>query len=232
VSRALDIVVPVLNEEAAIDEFYDRVARLGYADALLFVDNASTDGTVSRIERRGARLIRHTRNEGYGASIRDGIAASDGELLVIADADLEYPPEAIPDIVQALREHPVVYGSRFLGPRLPEMPLVRRLGNRMASRLFDVLYGQHTTDVYTGMKGLRRDALPLARLRRSGFEHAAELGVLITLAGHRIHDVPVEYRPRTAGRSKMRHVPETAKLLAYLLRYWLRCIVLRLPLPS
>ena len=231
-SRALDIVVPVLNEEAAIDEFHDRVARLGYADALLFVDNASTDGTVSRIERRGSRLIRHARNEGYGASIRDGIAASDGELVVIADADLEYPPEAIPVIVHALREHPIVYGSRFLGPRPPAMPLVRRLGNRMASALFDVLYRQHTTDVYTGMKGLRRAALPLGTLRQPGFEHAAELAVLITLAGHRIHDVPVEYRPRTAGRSKMRHVPETAKLLAYLLRYWIRCIVLRRPLPS
>src|SRR5262249_1612571 len=99
--RPPDIVVPVLNEEAGIDEFHDRVARLGYADALLFVDNASTDGTVSRIERRGSRLIRHARNEGYGASIRDGIAASDGELVVIADADLEYPPEAIPVIVHA-----------------------------------------------------------------------------------------------------------------------------------
>jgi hypothetical protein len=112
------------------------------------------------------------------------------------------------------------------------MPLLRRLGNRMASALFDVLYRQHTTDVYTGMKGLRRNALPLATLRRPGFEHAAELAVLITLAGLRIHDVPVEYRPRTAGRSKMRHVPETAKLLAYLLRYWLRCIVLGRPLSS
>ena len=231
-SRPLDIVIPVLNEEAAIDEFCDRVDRLGYADALLFVDNASTDGTVGRIERRGRRLIRHARNEGYGASIRDGIAASDGELVVIADADLEYPPEAIPAIVQALRDHPVVYGSRFLGPQPPAMPLVRRFGNRIASALFDVLYRQHTTDVYTGMKGLRRDALPLGILRQPGFEHAAELSVLAALSGHRIYDVPLQYRPRAAGRSKMRHIPETAKLLAYLVRTWVRCVVLRRPLSS
>jgi glycosyltransferase involved in cell wall biosynthesis len=222
VPRPLDIVVPVLSEEASIDEFHARMARLGYADALLFVDNASTDGTVARIERHGARLLRHQRNEGYGASIRDGIAASDGELVVVIDADLEYPPEAVPAIVEALADHPVVYGSRFLAPSPPDMPLVRRVGNRAASWLFNLLYRQHTTDLQTGMKGLRRAALPLAELRLNGFEHTVELGAMITLAGHRIHDVPVEYRPRQRGRSKMRHLPEVAKLLAYLVRYRLR----------
>ncbi len=230
--RPLDIVVPVLNEEASIDEFHDRMARLGYADALLFVDNASSDGTVARIERHGARVLRHARNEGYGASIRDGIAASDADLVVVIDADLEYPPEAVPAIVDALRTHAVVYGSRFRGPRPPDMPLLRRAGNRLVSGLFNVLYRQHTTDLYTGMKGLRRSVLPLGELRRSGFEHCVELAALITLARQRIHEVPVAYRPRQRGRSKMRHLPETAKLLAHLVRYWVRCIVLRRPLPA
>ncbi len=228
--RSLDIIVPVFNEEESIDEFHDRMARLALADALLFVDNASTDGTVARITRHGSRLLRHARNEGYGASIRHGIAASDGERIVIIDADLEYPPEAVPAIVVALDRHPVVYASRFLGAP-PEMAPLRRAGNHVVSRLFNVLYRQHTTDLYTGMKGLRRAALPLGNLRRDGFEHCVELAALITLEGHRIHDIPVVYRPRQRGRSKMRHVPETAKLLAYLVRYWARCVVFRLPLP-
>ena len=231
-SASLDIIVPVHDEEDSIDEFVERVRRLGYADALLFVDNASGDGTVERIRGHGARLLRHTRNEGYGASLRHGIAATQGELIVIIDADLEYPPETIPAVLHALRDHPVVYASRFLGTRPPAMPAFRRAGNAVATHLFNLLYRQHATDLYTGMKGMRRDALPLDLLRRDGFEHGVELAALITLAGHRIHDVPVEYRPRQRGRSKMRHVPETAKLLAYLLRYWLRCIVLRRPLPA
>lgn len=231
-ARPLDIVVPVCNEAESIDEFHARVARLGLADALLFVDNASSDGTVAAIERHGARLVRHVRNEGYGASIRDGIAASDGELVVIIDADLEYPPEAIPAIVDALAVHPVVYGSRFLGPEAPDMAALRRAGNRVVSGLYNLLYRQRTTDLYTGIKGLRRAALPLDRLRRSGFEHCVELGALIRLSGLRIHDVPVTYRPRQRGRSKMRHVPETAKLIAHLVRYWVRCVVLGRPLPA
>jgi hypothetical protein len=229
---SLDIIVPVYNEEASIDAFMARIRPLGYADALQFVDNASTDGTVARILEHGARLVRHRHNEGYGASIRDGIAATSGELIIVIDADLEYPPEAIPAIVDALATHPVVYASRFLGTTPPDMPTIRRLGNQAATALYDRLFSQHTTDLQTGMKGLRRSALPLATLRRPGFEHTVELGAMITLAGHRIHDVPVEYAPRQLGRSKMRHVPEVAKLLSLLVGYWARCVVLGRPLPS
>src|SRR5438093_9856478 len=96
VTRALDIVVPIRNEVDSIDEFHARVERLGLADALIFVDNASTDGTLERLAVcPRVRVIRHATDEGWGASMRDGIAASDGELIVIIDADLEYPPEAI-----------------------------------------------------------------------------------------------------------------------------------------
>ena len=229
---SLDIIVPVYNEAGSIDEFVARMRRLGYADALLFVDNASTDGTVEQIRRHGARVVQHERNEGYGASIRDGIAATTGELIVVIDADLEYPPEAIPALLDALRRHPVVYASRFLGSRPPDMPVFRRAGNALATRLFNVLYGQRTTDLQTGMKGFRRSSLALGDLRLDGFEHSIELAAMIYLAGHRIHDVAIEYRPRQHGRSKMRHLPEAAKMIACLMRYWWRCVVLRRPLPS
>lgn len=218
----VDIVVPVLNEEASIDEFYARVDRLGYASSLIVVDNASTDGTLARLARYPAvRVVRHATNEGYGASIRDGMAAGSAELVVVMDADLEYPPEAIPRLVEKLGDHAVVYGSRFLGQQ-PPMALARRLGNRLVTGLFNRLYGQETTDLYTGMKGLRRDALPLGELRRNGFDHAVEIAVLVARAGHRIRDVAVAYTPRQQGRSKMQHLPETVKLLSLLLWYRLR----------
>ena len=227
----VDIVVPVFNEAASIDEFYGRVQPTGLAGRLIFVDNASTDATVARIAAHpDVRLIRHDRNEGYGASIRDGITASDAELIVIIDADLEYPPEAIPRLLAALQDHPVVYGSRFLGSRPPSMPLFRRAGNRLFSVLFDRLFGVHTTDLYTGMKAFRRAALPLHCLQQTGFEHAAEIAVLTALAGLRIHEIPITYSVRRTGRSKMRHIPETARLAKYIVDCWIRYVVLKRPL--
>jgi glycosyltransferase involved in cell wall biosynthesis len=226
----LAIVVPVYNEEASVDEFYARVRGLGLSGDLIFVDNASTDGTVSRIERYpDAKLIRHARNEGYGASIRDGIEVSEAERIIIIDADLEYPPETLPVVLAALDEHAVVYASRFLDQR-PAMPLLRRAGNRFITAMYNLLFRQRTTDFCTGLKGLRRSSLPLSTLRQNGFEHAIELGAMIALAGEQIYDIPVCYVPRSRGRSKMRHLPEVLKFVSYLVLYWLRCVILRRPL--
>jgi glycosyltransferase involved in cell wall biosynthesis len=226
---AVDIVVPILNEVESLDPFLARVERLGLREALLFVDNGSTDGTLERLAERGARVLRHDANLGYGASVRDGINAGGGEKIVIIDADLEYPPEAIPRLLDALDAEPVVYCSRFLGAAPPPMPAFRLLGNRLLSGLANRLYGQATTDLYTGMKGQRRRALPLAALRRDGFEHGAEIAALIAFSGHRIAEIGVEYTPRQRGASKMRHIPETAKLVAYLCWYWLRGTFTRWP---
>lgn len=221
--RPIDIVVPVLNEADNVDEFIARVARQGLGEALIFVDNGSTDGTLERLARHPeVTVIRHARNEGYGASIRDGIRAGCGEKILIIDADLEYPPEALPALAAALDRAPVVYASRFRGGAPAAMPLARRLGNAAFTALFNRLFGQHTTDLYTGMKGLRRDAVPLHRLRRRGFEHAAELSALAALSGHHIEEIAVTYTPRARGRSKMRHLPEALKLVAALIGYRLR----------
>jgi glycosyltransferase involved in cell wall biosynthesis len=223
--RPLDIVVPVFNEVGSIDEFYARVDRLGLADALIFVDNASTDGTLAKLAAlpRG-RVIRHASNEGWGASVRDGIAASDGERIVLIDADLEYPPEAIPRLLDALEHSPAVYCSRFRGPHPPDMPLARRLGNAMMSGFYNLLFGQRTTDFATGMKGVRRGAIPLYRLRQNGWVHGAEIAALIALSGHQIEEIPVEYAPRQRGRSKMSHLSVALSVIIHLLGYRLRGI--------
>ncbi|HYN06276.1 MAG TPA: glycosyltransferase family 2 protein [Vicinamibacterales bacterium] len=220
---SVDVVVPVFNEEANVDEFYRRLSQAGYATSLIVVDNASTDRTVERLQRYpGVRLIRHESNLGYGASIRDGIAACQGNVVVIIDADLEYPPEAIPDLLVALEHHSAVYASRFLSGQPGGMPFLRRLGNGAISSIFNVLFRQRTTDLYTGMKGIRRDALRGLVLEQNGFEHVLELSARLAMAGHRIHEIPVTYVPRAVGVSKMRHIPETLKYLWLVARYRLQ----------
>jgi glycosyltransferase involved in cell wall biosynthesis len=217
---AVQIVVPVLNEKDSIQAFKDRVQKIGYGDALIFVDNASSDGTVALLERMpGARIIRHTRNLGYGASIRDGLAAAGAAKVVIIDADLEYPPEVIPELVAGLDRGAVIYGSRFLSAPTPEMPLLQRLGNRIVSCVFNLLFRQNTTDFYTGVKALRREALDCLNLRRDGFEHVVEMGAQLARAGFRIREIPVAYEPRAGGTSKMKHLPELLKYVWFVLWY-------------
>jgi len=230
--RPVDIIVPVYNEEACIEEFHARMARLGLSSALVFVDNGSTDGTAARIARLpDVRLIRHAQNEGYGASVRDAMLAGTADRIVIIDGDLEYPPEVVPAVLQALDRHPVVYTSRFVARGRVELPLFRRLGNRAVSGLYNALFRQHVTDLLTGCKGFRRGVVTPDALHADGFEHSIEFGVLFALGGQTIAEVPVAYVPRTRGTSKMRHVPEAARMVAALVRYWVRYVALGRSVP-
>lgn len=218
----VDVVVPVLNEDATLAELLHRLRALPLATHVICVDNGSTDRSLQILRAApDVELIEHPRNLGYGASLRDGIQAGRNELLVIIDADLEYPPEAIPLVVAALRDAEVVYASRFLDQSasgLP-MPWFRILGNRLVSAIFNVLYGQRITDLYTGFKGLRRTALGGVELERTGFEHVVELAARVARKGLRIVEIPIRYRRRRTGRSKMRHLTETLKFLALVVKY-------------
>jgi hypothetical protein len=99
------------------------------------------------------------------------------------------------------------------------MPFLRRIGNRVVSRVFNLLFRQNTTDFYTGVKALRREALDCLSLRRDGFEHVVEMGAQLARAGFRIREIPVSYEPRARGTSKMRHLPELFKYVWFVLCY-------------
>jgi glycosyltransferase involved in cell wall biosynthesis len=213
----LDIVVPIFNEVHAVDELIDRLQRACPAACLIFVDNGSTDGTLARLLARGVQTIRHERNEGYGKSLRDGIDAGTGSLILTIDADLEYPPESAPMLLQALEKCPVVYGSRFLNG-VPSMSAMRRFGNRLLTGLFNAVCRQQLTDLYTGIKAFRRDAIAGYRFRESGFSFVVEFAAFVSRSC-RIAEVPVEYHPRSSGASKMGHFAEALRALTALAKY-------------
>lgn len=218
----VDVIVPVYNEEEILPEFHRRITALNLPLNLVYIDNNSSDRSVEIIASFGdVTLIRHERNEGYGGSILDGIATSTNEKIVIIDADCEYPPEALPALLECLNSHDVVYTSRFLEGRNDFMPFTKRIGNQLISSLFNLLFGQQLTDLYTGCKGFNRSVLEGITLKRKGFEHVLEFGV--KLAGKKvgITEVAVDFTPRHTGEAKMQHLSETIKYLYLIFYYYL-----------
>jgi glycosyltransferase involved in cell wall biosynthesis len=214
----IDVVVPVLNEKEVLPGFLDRLASLSLPLNLFFVDNGSRDGTLEFLAARPEiTVIAHGENLGYGRSLVDGLVATRADRVIILDADGEYPPEAIPLLLKGLEQDPVVHASRFLNGGKIDMSRTRIWGNRWLTGLFNLLYGQRLTDLYTGMKGLRRQAFQGLTFSRSGFEHVVELAAKMARRKIRIGEVPVEYKPRRTGRSKMRHIPELLKAVYWLL---------------
>ena len=220
---AADVIVPVYNEEDILEDFYRRVMALDLDLHLIFIDNASTDRSLQILQSfSGVDIIRHDQNEGYGSSLVDGILHGDNDNIIVIDADCEYPPEVIPEILAALEDHDVVYTSRLVGRNSSDaakMPNLKYLGNKVISSLYNGLFRQNVTDLYTGCKGFKRRCVEGMEFKRTGFEHVLELSCRLSQRGYRIQDIPIVFEPRHTGSSKMNHVSETTKFLYLLLRY-------------
>jgi len=215
----VDVVIPIYNEEATVPELLRRLRAACPEARLVFVDNASTDRTLELLAAEpDVTLVRHDANLGYGQSLVDGARAGSGDKVVMLDADLEYLPEDVPAIVAALDDADAVYGSRILGPDRGDMGALRFWGNRFLTALFNALFGQRMTDIYTGIRGFRRAVLDPDTYRRMGFDYILELTAVTARRGGRIGEVPCRYHPRTLGVSEMNHLREFTKFL-YLVVY-------------
>ncbi len=217
----IDIIVPVYNEDEILPEFQQRLQSLNLALNIVYIDNCSTDRSVEIIEAfESATLVRHDRNEGYGGSIIDGIAHTSNDKIIIIDADCEYPPEALPELAARLDQVEVVYTSRFLEANNDCMPRLKKYGNQLISALFNRLFQQRVTDLYTGCKGFRRSALEGIKLERKGFEHVLEMAVKFARKKIQIHEISVDFSPRHTGEAKMKHLSETVKYLYLTIYYY------------
>lgn len=218
--NSVDVIVPVFNEVENLPDFFARWQKLQLEATLIFVDNGSTDGSLELLKQQPrAQVIAHPHNEGYGASILDGIRAGRNKKIVVIDADGEYPLECLPALLSALEHHDVVYASRFLASGAAVMPWLKARGNQMISQAFNRLFQQQVTDLYTGCKAFKRSCLDGMVLEQTGFEHVLELSAKLAARQYTIHEIPVVFSPRRAGKSKMRHGIETAKFFYWLLQY-------------
>jgi len=190
---------------------------------VIVVDNGSKDDTgemVPRLSQGRVRLIREDR-PGYGNALRAGFDASSGQVLVMCDADGQYPVRDVDLLVAPIvrGEADLVLGSRRLGEIEPgAMPWLHRyIGNPLLTWLQNRLFGTRLTDAHTGFRALSRQAYERLRLQAEGMEFAAEMLVKAAAYGLRVREVPISYRRRLAGRSKLRSFRNGWRHLTYLL---------------
>jgi glycosyltransferase involved in cell wall biosynthesis len=217
----IDIIIPVFNEEEALPGFHDALTSLPIDLHPIYIDNGSTDNSLQFIESlEDVTIIRQDVNRGYGASLKAGIRRATSDKIVIIDGDGEYHPDVIPEIVKALDHHAVVHTSRFLDKQHNSgVAGFRYIGNAVTTAIFNALFSRHLTDLYTGCKGYRRACVTDLPLHRDGFEHVLEISARLVRQDIGIKEIPVRYRQREKGKSKMRHFRETMKYLALVLYY-------------
>jgi hypothetical protein len=206
----LTVVLPCLDEAETLATCIDKASasarELGLRYSIVVADNGSTDGSQAIAANHGATVI-DVDVRGYGAALAAGIAAADGEFVIMADADDSYALDDLGPFVDELRRGAdLVMGNRFSGTIEPgAMPFLHRyLGNPVLSfvgrRLFDVPVG----DFHCGMRGFRRGAIIGLDLRTTGMEFASEMIVKASLAELDVREVPTTLRPD--GRSRRPHL--------------------------
>ena len=213
-ARALNVLVmmPALNEQATVADVIARMPRdldqAGRVDVLV-IDDGSTDRTAELAREAGARVVSHGRRRGVGAAFQTALSyalENDYDIIITIDADGQFAPETIPALAD-----PVIRGqadfataSRFADPALvPDMPRVKRWGNRQMSRLISHLTGQHFADVSCGMRCYnRRAALSLNVI--GAFTYTQEVFLNLAFKGLRMVEVPIAVRGvREHGKSRV-----------------------------
>ncbi len=206
----LSIIVPVFNEARTVRAVLDRLLTidLPVPREILVVDDGSTDGTGDVLDKASAEglgviVIRMPQNGGKGSAIRAGLARATGTIVAIQDADLELDPAQLATLVQPIvsGQVSVVYGSRFLDgtARAPRMTLA---GNRMLTAATNVLYGSAITDMETCYKIMRAEIAHSLKLTASRFDIEPQITARLLRGGHRIHELPVRFAPRSRAEGK------------------------------
>lgn len=224
------VVLPTYNEIENIEEVLRRIrAAIPHADVLV-VDDGSPDGTADRAEKLGLELGRidvlsREKKSGLGSAYRAGFhtGLTQGyDVMIEMDADLSHDPDALPNLVAEVeRGADLAIGSRYVpGGSIPDWPWPRRAISRLGCFYARVMLRIPVHDATAGFRAYHRRALaaiPLDEVRADGYGFQIEMTYLLDREGGRIVEVPIEFRDRELGHSKMssRIVFEALRLVTW-----------------
>jgi len=217
----VSVVIPCLNEAENIEHcvLAARAAldRMDVPGEVIVADNASEDDSAALAARAGAHVVVEPRR-GYGSAYLAGFAASRGDYIVMADADLTYDFGEIPRFVTELEAGAeLVMGDRMDNIQPGAMPWLHRyVGNPLLSGLLNLFFRTGVNDAHCGMRALRRDVLGRLDLRTTGMEFASEMVIRASKENLRIAEFPIEYHPR-GGESKLSSFRDGWRHLRFLL---------------
>jgi glycosyltransferase involved in cell wall biosynthesis len=224
----LSVLIPVFNEEKTIAAVLDRVLALGSClKEVVVVDDGSQDGTARVVEGVAGRqpLVRFHRldcNLGKTAAIRHALSQASGEIIIIQDADLEYDPTEIPEVIAPIvsGHADVVYGSRFLVRRTARvLYFYHYLANRGLTFLSNLLTNRNMSDIETCYKAFRAGVIKPLGLTSKRFGMEVEITALVCKTRARTYEVPISYYGRSYEEGKKIGLRDGIQALYYILYY-------------
>src|ERR1700686_954277 len=227
----LSVIVPVYNEAATLMKIVRKVTAVPYLLEVIIVDDCSTDGTPEVIRQLSetyshVRTVRHSKNSGKTAALKSGFALSSGQIVIVQDADLEYDPAGIGDVIQPIIEGhaDAVFGSRFLVRKAARvLYFYHYLANKFLTFLSNSLTNLNMTDIETGYKEFRGDIIRNMVIVSSGFGFEVEVTAKLAKIKGAIYEVPISYYGRTYEEGKKITFKDGLVALWLIIRFNLFC---------
>mgnify|MGYP001821339651 FL=1 len=216
------VIIPARNEEIPLPGVLAEIPH-GVAEVVIVVDNGSTDRTAVVSRQSGAVVVGEPR-AGYGFACAAGVRAAQergAEVLVFLDADGSFDPAQIPDLLAPIEagQADLVLGSRLAGGMEPgAMPPHARFGNWLVARLMRQLDGLQVTDLGP-FRAIRADLLAQLEMQEMTYGWPTEMMAKAAKRGARVVEVPVRYRVRRGGRSKVSGTVRGTVLATYFILF-------------
>lgn len=230
--KSVSLIMSAYNEDKTVGEVLNKLKKIEYITEIIIVDNGSTDGTYNIIceaQKEDIRIkcFRIKKNEGLGCGLKCAIEKTKGDIVVRQDADLEYDPFELINLVEQINngKADVVYGSRVLVRKAHKVHYYYNyLANCLISHLSNACTNLFLSDVETAAKAFDGDIIRAISLKSKGFEIENEMTIKLKRIGCDFYEIPFSYYGRKYEEGKKIRPFDGFKAVFYILYYTLSTI--------
>ena len=221
------IIIPCFNEFKTIELIIERVKKnISAEDNIIIVDDGSNDGTKEYLESISDKNIDvkfHDINQGKGQAIQTALSVSLNEIIIIQDADLEYNPNDFKLLLKPFGETnaDVVYGSRFIGTNdyVRVHLFWHYLANKILTFICNIFTNLNMTDMETGYKSFKKDAILSIKLNEKSFGIEPEITIKLAKKKFKFYEVPISYDGRSYEEGKKIGFKDAVRAVYCILKY-------------
>ncbi|NET24412.1 glycosyltransferase family 2 protein [Okeania sp. SIO1I7] len=230
--KTASVIIPARNETGTIEDCITQMPKLGKHTEIIFIESNSSDNTWEEIKRVKSLYkeewdikICQNNGKGKGDAVRQGFNMATGDVLIILDSDLTVQPKELTKFFEAIASGncQLANGSRLThSVSLKTMPLLNQLANRFFAKLLSIVLGVEIKDSLCGTKAISKENYLQIVANWQNFGKYDPFGDFDLLIGCKkfgltIQDIPVEYLPRTYGKSNLKHIQGGFQLLKMIL---------------